>query len=102
MRSVASSMVTSSKARPSTVTRRCIERPFLQDEGYATERRGRTLEPRTRLHSRVPLRVLHLTTEFPWPATSGGSVRTVTQLKLLTSLPEVESVTTLSVTAKPV
>ena len=48
------------------------------------------------------MRVLHLTTEFPWPATSGGSVRTVTQLKLLTSLPEVESVTTLSVTEKPV
>lgn len=43
------------------------------------------------------MRVLHLTTEFPWPATSGGSVRTVSQLRILASLPEVESVTVLSV-----
>jgi polysaccharide biosynthesis protein PslH len=43
------------------------------------------------------MRVLHLTTEFPWPATSGGTVRTVSQLRILASLPEVESVTTLSV-----
>lgn len=48
------------------------------------------------------MRVLHLTTEFPWPATSGGSVRTVTQLRLLASLPEVATVTTLSVTEKDV
>ncbi|MCT7423514.1 hypothetical protein N4A85_25600, partial [Escherichia coli] len=48
------------------------------------------------------MRVLHLTTEMPWPATSGGSVRTVTQLRLLASLPEVESVTTVTVTEKPV
>jgi glycosyltransferase involved in cell wall biosynthesis len=48
------------------------------------------------------MRVLHLTTEFPWPATSGGSVRTVSQLRILASLPEVESVTLLSVTEKPV
>jgi glycosyltransferase involved in cell wall biosynthesis len=48
------------------------------------------------------MRVLHLTTEFPWPATSGGSVRTVTQLRLLASLPEVDEVTTLAVTEKPV
>ncbi len=43
------------------------------------------------------MRVIHLTTEFPWPATSGGPVRTVSQLRILTSLPEVESVTMLSV-----
>jgi glycosyltransferase involved in cell wall biosynthesis len=43
------------------------------------------------------MRVLHLTTEFPWPATSGGTVRTVSQLRILASLPEVERVTTLSV-----
>jgi glycosyltransferase involved in cell wall biosynthesis len=43
------------------------------------------------------MRVLHLTTEFPWPATSGGSVRTVSQLRILASLPEVEMVTVLSV-----
>lgn len=45
-----------------------------------------------------PMRVLHLTTEFPWPATSGGPVRTLSQLRLIASLPEVESVTILSVT----
>ncbi len=43
------------------------------------------------------MRILHLTTEFPWPATSGGCVRTLSQLKLLASLPEVERVTLLSV-----
>lgn len=45
-----------------------------------------------------PMRVLHLTTEFPWPATSGGPVRTLSQLKILTSLPEVDRVSVLSVT----
>ena len=48
------------------------------------------------------MRVLHLTTEFPWPATSGGPVRTVSQLRILASLPEVETVTVLSVAEKPV
>jgi glycosyltransferase involved in cell wall biosynthesis len=48
------------------------------------------------------MRVLHLTTEFPWPATSGGSVRTVSQLRILASLPEVERVTVLSVAEQPV
>lgn len=48
------------------------------------------------------MRVLHLTTEFPWPATSGGSVRTVSQLRILASLPEVEAVTVLSVAEHPV
>jgi len=48
------------------------------------------------------MRVLHLTTEFPWPATSGGSVRTVSQLRILASLPEVERVTVLSVTEQAV
>lgn len=48
------------------------------------------------------MRVIHLTTEFPWPATSGGSVRTVSQLRILASLPEVESVTLLSVAEHPV
>jgi polysaccharide biosynthesis protein PslH len=43
------------------------------------------------------MRVLHLTTEFPWPATSGGPVRTVSQLRILASLPEVEAVTVVSV-----
>lgn len=44
------------------------------------------------------MRVLHLTTEFPWPATSGGPVRTLSQLRIVASLPEVESITLLSVT----
>jgi len=44
------------------------------------------------------MRVLHVTTEFPWPATSGGPVRTLSQLKILASLPEVDSLTILSVT----
>ncbi len=43
------------------------------------------------------MRVVHLTTEFPWPATSGGPVRTLSQLRIVASLPEVESVTLLSV-----
>jgi glycosyltransferase involved in cell wall biosynthesis len=48
------------------------------------------------------MRVLHLTTEFPWPATSGGSVRTASQLRILASLPEVETVTVLSVAEHPI
>lgn len=48
------------------------------------------------------MRVIHLTTEFPWPATSGGPVRTTSQLRILASLPEVDSVTLLSVAEKPV
>lgn len=44
------------------------------------------------------MRVLHVTTEFPWPATSGGPVRTLSQIKIIASLPEVSSVTLLSVT----
>ena len=48
------------------------------------------------------MRVLHLTTEFPWPATSGGSVRTLSQLRILASLPEVDAVTVLSVAEHPV
>ena len=34
---------------------------------------------------------------IPWPATSGGPVRTTSQLRIVASLPEVESVTLLSV-----
>jgi glycosyltransferase involved in cell wall biosynthesis len=48
------------------------------------------------------MRVLHLTTEFPWPATSGGSVRTISQLRILASLPEVDTITVLSVAERPV
>ena len=48
------------------------------------------------------MRVVHLTTEFPWPATSGGPVRTLSQLRIIASLPEVESITLLSVTEQDV
>lgn len=48
------------------------------------------------------MRVIHLTTEFPWPATSGGPVRTLSQLRIVASLPEVDSITLLSVAETPV
>ena len=48
------------------------------------------------------MRVLHLTTEFPWPPTSGGPVRTLSQLRIIASLPEVEAVTLLSMTERAV
>lgn len=43
------------------------------------------------------MRVIHLTTEFPWPATSGGPVRTLSQLRVIASLPEVDAITVVSV-----
>jgi glycosyltransferase involved in cell wall biosynthesis len=48
------------------------------------------------------MRVLHLTPEFPWPATSGAPIRTLSQLRIIASLPEVESITLLSVTEQNV
>lgn len=48
------------------------------------------------------MRVIHLTTEFPWPVTSGGRVRTLSQLRMLASLPEVERITLLSVSERTV
>ncbi len=48
------------------------------------------------------MRVIHLTTEFPWPATSGGPVRTLSQLRIIASLPEVTSLTIVSVTEQSV
>jgi polysaccharide biosynthesis protein PslH len=47
-------------------------------------------------------RVLYLTTQFPWPATSGGPVRTLSQLQLAASLPEIERITLLSFAERPV
>jgi polysaccharide biosynthesis protein PslH len=49
-----------------------------------------------------PLRVVYLTTQFPWPATSGGPVRTLSQLRVVASLREVESITLLSFTERGV
>jgi glycosyltransferase involved in cell wall biosynthesis len=46
------------------------------------------------------MRVLHLTTEFPWPPTSGGLVRTASQLRVLASLPEVEAITVICTTER--
>src|SRR5271166_3174317 len=48
------------------------------------------------------MRVLHLTPEFPWPATSGGRMRTLSQLRIIASLREVESITLLSATEQNV
>src|SRR3984893_11391409 len=48
------------------------------------------------------MHVLHLTTEFPWPATNGGRMRTLSQLRIIASLPEVQSVKLLSVTEQVV
>ncbi len=42
------------------------------------------------------MRVLYLTTEFPFPPTSGGRVRSLAELELLVSLPEVTSLTVLT------
>lgn len=47
------------------------------------------------------MRVLHLTTEFPWPARSGGPVRTLSQLGILASLPEIAHVTVTSLAEEP-
>jgi polysaccharide biosynthesis protein PslH len=46
------------------------------------------------------VRVVFLTTEFPWPATSGGPVRTLSQLRVLGSLASVERITLVSVTER--
>lgn len=48
------------------------------------------------------MRLVHLTTEFPWPPLGGGPVRTLAQLRLLAALPEVEAVTLVSVAERPV
>lgn len=48
------------------------------------------------------MRIIYLTTEFPWPATSGGPVRTLSQLKVIASLSEVEEITLLSVAERSV
>jgi polysaccharide biosynthesis protein PslH len=40
----------------------------------------------------LPQAVLYLTTELPWPATSGGRVRSLAELSLLGSLPEVSEI----------
>jgi glycosyltransferase involved in cell wall biosynthesis len=48
------------------------------------------------------MHLIYLTTEFPWPATSGGPVRTLSQLRVIASLPEVNGLTLLSVTERPV
>jgi glycosyltransferase involved in cell wall biosynthesis len=43
------------------------------------------------------VRVLFLTTEFPWPATGGGRLGTLSQLRILSSLPQVERIRLFSV-----
>jgi len=48
------------------------------------------------------MRVVHLTAEFPWPATSGGPVRALSQLRVVASLPEVDAITVVSVAERAV
>lgn len=48
------------------------------------------------------MRVFFLTTEFPFPASAGGRVRTLAQLRLLLSQPEVSQLTLFSLTEQPV
>ncbi len=43
------------------------------------------------------MRVFYLTTEFPYPPSAGGRVRSLAELRLLDSLPEVEALVVLSV-----
>jgi polysaccharide biosynthesis protein PslH len=38
------------------------------------------------------VRILFMTTEFPWPATGGGRLGTMSQLRVLSSLPQVERI----------
>lgn len=40
---------------------------------------------------RAAMRVLYVTTEFPWPSLHGGRVRSLSQLRLLSGLPEVST-----------
>ena len=47
------------------------------------------------------MHVLYLTTELPFPAVSGGRVRTAADLTLLESLPEVRSVDLLCLEEEP-
>lgn len=48
------------------------------------------------------MRVFFLTTEFPWPASAGGRVRTLSQLRLLVRQPEIGHLTLFSLTEEPV
>jgi glycosyltransferase involved in cell wall biosynthesis len=43
------------------------------------------------------MRIFYLTTELPFPPTGGGRVRSLAELRLLASLPEVEAIRVLSV-----
>ncbi|MBX3187813.1 MAG: glycosyltransferase [Labilithrix sp.] len=43
------------------------------------------------------MRVVHLTSELPWPATRSGALRTLSRLRLVSSLSEVDSITLVSV-----
>jgi polysaccharide biosynthesis protein PslH len=45
----------------------------------------------------VSVRILFLATEFPWPANAGGRLGTLSQLRILSSLPEVRQIRLFSV-----
>jgi len=48
------------------------------------------------------MHLLFVTTEFPWPPTSGGSVRTISQLRVLASLSEVRCISVACVSEQDV
>jgi glycosyltransferase involved in cell wall biosynthesis len=48
------------------------------------------------------MRVLYVTTEFPWPPSAGGRVRSLAELRLLHSLPEVTRLLVLTLAEDPV
>jgi glycosyltransferase involved in cell wall biosynthesis len=48
------------------------------------------------------VKILYLTTEFPWPAASGGTVRSSSQLRTLAAVPDVSDIVVLSVSETPV
>jgi polysaccharide biosynthesis protein PslH len=47
------------------------------------------------------MRILFVTTEFPFPTNSGGRVRTLAELRLLASLPEVKEIAVFSLREDP-
>ena len=88
-------MIASGRVPNTQRTRRFLPEPDVMDETNGTRHEWGGLRS-------AVMRVVHLTTEFPWPATSGGPVHTLSQLRIIASLPEVESITLLSVTEEHV
>ena len=88
--------------RPKVRRVRCPPRPQVAQRaatrcaaGLQPLRRPGSIEPPKRRAIcailRAAMRVLYVTTEFPWPSLHGGRVRSLSQLRLLLSLPQVRS-----------